>query len=338
MKTRTPQTILTSLALTLAALGATVALSACGSSAEGDSGSAAKPTLVVGQQASGIVSLVKDSGALDGAPYNVKFALFPFGPPLVQAAAAGQIDLGDVGDVPPLNGAAKDLGFKIIGAEVPPSAEQASDYIIVPKGSGIRTLEDLKGKKVAVPVGSSAHGFLLNAVKSVGLSPESVTFVNLAPAALQAAFAGGKVDAAAIWNPQVALDVEKGARVLLAGRPPLDPSVQFYVGSDKSLADPARRKLVADLLQRLGRAYQWGDAHPDQWIADVQKETGIDAKTAKIQVDNGKLQVRYVNDEIVAAEQKLADTFLEAKQITKPVDVRKILDNLLPRDYDGSAK
>lgn len=337
MSRRTPTTILTSLGLALASLAAAVALSACGASAQGDA-AAARPTLVVGQQASGIVSLVKDSGALDGAPYDVKWALFPFGPPLVQAAAAGQIDLGDVGDVPPLNGAAKDLGFKIIAAEVPATPDQASDYLIVPKGSPIRTLRDLRGKRVGVPVGSSAHGLLLNAVKSAGLSAQTVSFVNLAPAALQAAFAGGKVDAAAIWNPQAALDVEKGARVLLAGRPPLDPSVQFYVGSSKTLADPARRRLLADLLQRLGRAYHWGTQHPERWIADVQKETGIDAKTAKIQVDNGKLEVRYVSDRIVAAEQRLADTFLEARQITKPVDVRGILDNLLPRDDDGSAR
>ena len=56
--------------------------------------SASKPTFVVGQQESGIVSLFKQSGALNGAAYNVKFAVFPFGPPQVQAAAAGQIDIG----------------------------------------------------------------------------------------------------------------------------------------------------------------------------------------------------------------------------------------------------
>jgi sulfonate transport system substrate-binding protein len=300
---------------------------------EGDTGS--KPTLVIGQQQSGIVSLVKDSGALNGAPYNIKWAVFPFGPPLVQAAAAGQIDLGDVGDVPPINGAAKDLGFKVIAAEVAPSSEQAGDYLIVPKGSKIKTLADLRGKSVGVPVGSSAHGFLLNAVKSVGLSPQTVKFVNLAPAALQAAFVGGKLDAASFWNPQVALDVEKGARILLAGHPPLDPNVSFYVGANKTLNDPNRRALLADLLKRLGRAYHWGTTHPEVWIKDVQKETGIDAKTAAIQVNNGKLEVRYITPEIVKSEQVLADTFLEARQITKKVDVSSIVDNLLPRDFDG---
>ena len=298
--------------------------------------SASKPTLVVGQQESGIISLVKDSGALNGASYNVKWAVFPFGPPEVQAVAAGQVDIGtDIGDVPPINGAATESGFKVIGAIVPPSFKQAGNYLILPKGSTIKKLTDLKGKQVGVPFGSSAHGFLLNAVQSVGLSPTTVKFVNLPPAALQAAFNGGKVDAIAIWNPQAAVDLENGASVLLAGRPPLDPDVGFTVGNEKDLNDAAKRKLLVDLLERLARAYAWGDAHPAQWIKDVQKETGVDAKTATIVVQNGKDYIQYVTPTILASEQKLADTFYKAKQITKPVNVSAIVDNVLPQGWNG---
>jgi sulfonate transport system substrate-binding protein len=298
--------------------------------------SASKPTLVVGQQESGIISLIKDSHALDGASYNVKWAVFPFGPPEVQAVAAGQVDIGtDIGDVPPINGAATTSGFKVIGALVPPSFKQAGNYLIVRKGSSIKTVKDLKGKKVGVPFGSSAHGFLLNAVQSVGLSPTTVHFVNLVPAALQAAFNGGKVDAISIWNPQAAIDIQAGNPVLLKGTPPLDPDVGFTVGNAKALADPAKRALLTDLLKRLGRAYAWGDAHPQQWIKDVQKETGIDEATARIQVENGKELIEYVTPSILASEQKLADTFYKANQITKPVKVSLILDNILPKGWTG---
>lgn len=315
-----------------AALVAAAGLGALAASAKGDS----KPTLVVGQQESGIISLIKDSGALNGAPYNVKWAVFPFGPPEVQAVASGQVDIGtDIGDVPPINGAATESGFKVIAALVPPSFKQAGNYLIVPKNSPIKTLKDLKGKSVGVPFGSSAHGFLLNAVQSVGLSPSSVKFVNLVPAALQAAFNGGKVDAISIWNPQAAVDIEAGNRVLLKGTPPLDPDVGFTVGNSKDLADPAKRKLLTDLLERLGRAYAWGDAHPAQWIKDVEKETGVDQKTATLQIDNGKELVEYVTPSILASEQKLATTFYKAKQITKPVDVSAILDNVLPQGFTG---
>ncbi|HVV58022.1 MAG TPA: aliphatic sulfonate ABC transporter substrate-binding protein [Gaiellaceae bacterium] len=305
---------------------------ATATTAAGDS----KPTLVVGQQESGIISLVEDSGALKGAPYNVKWAVFPFGPPEVQAVAAGQVDVGtDIGDVPPINGAATTAGFKVIAAIAPPSYKQAGNYLLVPKGSPIRTLKDLKGKKVGVPFGSSAHGLLLNAVKSVGLSPSTVSFVNLQPSALQAAFNGGKVDAISIWNPQAAVDILAGARVLLAGRPPLDPDVGFAVGNAKDLADPAKRKLIADLLKRLAKAYAWGDQHPAAWVKDIQKETGVDQKTAQFQVDNGKILIQYITPSILKTEQTLADAFYAAKQITKPVDVHALVDNVLPVGFNG---
>ena len=320
----------------LALIGGLAGLGVAGAGAAG--AGASRPTFVVGQQESGIVSLFKQSGALNGAAYNVKFAYFPYGPPLVQAAAAGQIDLGDVGDVPPINGAGKDPGFKVIAAEVPPSFKQVGDYIIVPKGSKIETLAELRGKTVGVPEGSSANGFLLNAVRSVGLSPTTVKFVNLAPAALQAAFASGDIDAAAFWNPQVTLDVENdGARILALGRPPLDPDVSFYVGADKDLTNPARRAMLTDLLERLARAYQWGDNHPAIWTQDVEKETGADAKSAAIDVANGKILVRYITPSIVSAEQTLANTFYQARQITKPVAVSSIIDNLLPADFTTAS-
>src|SRR5947209_3358452 len=73
-----------------------------------------------------------------------------------------------------------------------------------------------------------------------------------------------------------------------------------------------------------------GDAHLDRWAKDVQAETGVDAATAKIVVENGTVQVRYVSDSIVQDEQKLADTFIAARQITGPIDVKGIVDNLLP--------
>jgi sulfonate transport system substrate-binding protein len=315
----------TGAALALGALAAATGVAACGGTAQG--AAAGKPTFVIGQQESGIVSLVRDSGALRGAPYNIKWAVFPFGPPLVAAAASGQIDLGDVGDVPPINGAAHQLGFKVIGAE---NYAQATDFLIVPAGSKITSLADLRGKRVGVPVGSSAHGFLLNAVKSAGLSPQSVHFVNLAPAALQTAFRSGDVDAAALWNPQVALDVENGARILLAGHPPLDPNVGFYVGADKDLSNPTRRAQLADLLARLGRAYHWGKEHQSVWIKDIEQETGIDAKTAATQVKSNLLEVAPVTPAIVKTEQGLAQTFYQAGQISRPVSVAGIVDNLLP--------
>ncbi|MGH3582976.1 MAG: PhnD/SsuA/transferrin family substrate-binding protein, partial [Mycobacterium sp.] len=143
----------------------------------------------------GSEELARVTGAFDDAPYKVKFARFDYGPPLVQATATGDIDLGYVGTVPPITGAAKQFGFKIVATQHGADPTKAAENIIVPKDSPIQTLDDLKGKKIAIPQGSSAHGLALLALKSVGLTPKDVDLVYLSPAAGATAFNTGKVDA-----------------------------------------------------------------------------------------------------------------------------------------------
>src|SRR6266568_3641836 len=109
---------------TIAVVAAASTLAACGSSG---SGSSVKPlaktftashpewsnyTFTIGDNGGdGSQGLAALTGVFDNAPYKVKFAHFTYGPPLVQATASGDIDLGVVGDVPPITGAAKEYGF-----------------------------------------------------------------------------------------------------------------------------------------------------------------------------------------------------------------------------------
>jgi sulfonate transport system substrate-binding protein len=338
------------LGMALCVLGSSAALAACGSSSSSSSSggssdpttasnasssSGGEPTFIVGQQESGIVSLSQDIDAFKGAPYHVKFAYFPYGPPEVAAAAADKLDLADLGDVPPITGASHDLPFKLVAAEVPPTYQQASDYIVVPKGSSVTSVAQLKGKSIGVPFGSSANGYALDAIEAAGLSPSTVKLVNLAPAAAQTAFQSGSIDALALWNPQVTVDTENGARIIGYGRPPLDPDVGFYIANTSDLSDPNRKADLLNLLERLGAAYQWGDAHPNAWIAGIEHETGVDAKTATITVHNGYEEVRFITPQIVKNVQVLANTFYTAKQISKPVQVSNYVANILPQSYSG---
>lgn len=284
----------------------------------------------------GSQALAKTTGVFDNAPYKVRFARFTYGPPLVQAAASGDIDLGSVGDVPPITGAAQEYGFKIVAVERSLTPTRPQENIIVPKGSPIRTLADLKGKKIAVPQGSSAHGLALNALKSVGLTPKDVRLVFLDPAAGATAFATGKVDAWAIWNPQSAIAIEHGARVLAKGLPPIDQTSSYYVASDTSLNDPAKRAALTDVLKRLAREFAWAVKHPGQYAQAISQEDGLplsDAKAALAAMEN---RVTAVEPSDITAEQQLGDAFLQAGQINKKVDVSSITDNLLPAGYDSS--
>lgn len=296
-----------------------------------------KYTFTIGDNGGdGSEELARATGVFDNAPYKVKFARFNYGPPLVQAAASGEIDLGSVGNVPPITGAAKTYGFKIVAVNRSLTPDQALENIIVPKGSPLKTAADLKGKRIAVPQGSSAHGLALNALKSVGLTPEAAELVYLDPAAGATAFNTGKVDAWAIWNPQSAIAVKNGARVLVKGLPPIDQTSTYYVASDKSLKDKDKRAALTDVLKRLSHEFAWAVKNPEEYAKALAKEQGIPLADAKASLAAYSNRVTPVEKSDIELEQKLADVFLEAKQIKAKVDVESITDNLLPAGYDSS--
>ena len=330
------------LASTLAACGSSSSDTAAPLSNAVDASEAKHPewskyTFTVGDNGGdGSEALAKLTGVFDNAPYKVKFARFTYGPPLVQAAASGDIDLGSVGDVPPITGAAKAYGFKVVAVNRSLTPDQAVENIIVPKGSTLKTAADLKGKRIAVPQGSSAHGLALNALKSVGLTPKDAKLVFLDPAAAATAFNTGKVDAWSIWNPQSAIAVKNGARILVKGLPPIDQTSSYYVASDTSLKDKTRRAALTDVLKRLSREFAWAVKNPDTYAQALSQEQGIPLADAKASLAAYSNRVTPVVSSDIALEQKLADAFLEAGQITKKVDVKSTVDNLLPVGYDSS--
>ncbi len=213
---------------------------------------------------------------------------------------------------------------------------KAAENIIVPRIPRSRPSADLKGKRIAVPQGSSAHGLALLALKSVGLGPKDVQLVYLSPAAGGTAFNTGKVDAWSIWNPQSALAVKDGARIIAKGLPPIDQVNNYYVATDKSLGDPTRRAALADVLTRLARVFNWAQKNPDEYAKAIAKETGVPLVDAHTTIEAYPFTITQVLPEDIKAEQALSDAFFEAGEITKQVDVTTISDNLLPDGFDSS--
>jgi sulfonate transport system substrate-binding protein len=294
-----------------------------------------KYTFVIGDNGGdGSQALSQITGVFDKAPYKVTFARFTYGPPLVQAAASGDIDLGVVGDVPPITGAATEYGFSVVGVAHYINTKIPDEDIIVPKGSPIHTISQLKGKKIAVPEGSSANGLVLLALKSAGLTPQQVQMDYLSPAAGATAFASGKVDAWAIWNPQVSLAIQQGARIVAKGLPPIDQSSNYYVAPNRDLSGP-RRAAFTDLFQRLAAEFTWADKHPNAFAQALSEEDTISLADAKAVVPASEFYVAPVKASDIQAEQALSNAFFQAGQIKKQVNISQIVRNVLPADYNS---
>jgi sulfonate transport system substrate-binding protein len=337
-------------------LAASGLLAACGTgtsntaSVSGASGSAksgyletnpawAKYTFVIGDNGGdGSEALAAETGIFKDASYKVKYARFTYGPPLITAAASGDISLGMVGDVPPLTGAATEFGFKIVAVEHSLYPTQPDEDIIVPKGSPIHTLAELKGKSIAVAQGSSANGLVLLALNSVGLKTSQVHVAYLAPAAAATAYQAGQVDAWAIWNPQLTLAIQSGSRVLAAGLPPIDQTNNYYVASDKLLNNPTAKAALANVLERIAFDYAWGNKHPAEYAAALAQEDGISVADATAALKAEEYSISPITPADIAAEQSLANAFISAGQITAHVNVSSVEENILPAGFNSEKQ
>lgn len=294
-----------------------------------------KYSFVIGDNGGdGSQALSQLTGVFTQAPYKVTFARFTYGPPLVQAASSGDIDLGSVGDVPPITGAATEYGFSVVGVAHYINTKIPDEDIIVPKNSPIHTLRQLKGKKIAVPEGSSANGLVLLALKSVGLTPGDVHLDFLSPAAGATAFQSGKVDAWAIWNPQVSLAIKAGARIIAKGLPPIDQASNYYVAPNRDLTGP-KRAAFTDLFERLAAEFTWADKHPAAYAQALSQEDTISLADARAIVPAFEIYIAPVKPSDIQAEQALSDAFFQAGQIKKQVNITNISQNVLPASYNS---
>ncbi|MBM9458590.1 ABC transporter substrate-binding protein [Nocardioides sp. zg-536] len=306
----------------VAALAALTALSACGGSADGSDGD--KPVLRVGVQKDGVRAVLKESGLLEDLPYEIEWAEFTAGPPIVEAASADKIDVAWVGSAPPIFGAAADANFKIV-AQVQ-EQDQQENSILVPKGSKITDVTDLEGKKVAVGKGTSAHGLLLQALKRNGLTLDDIEANYLAPADGLAAFTSGEVDAWVVWDPFVTQAIEQNDAVEITGGSPDEQGVQFEIASTKALADPETRENIKHFVGLLQQAWVWALDNSDAWGDGWAAESGLAPEITRVVAKNKAAAFGRVTPETIAAEQALADAFFEAGELPKKIDFAAIVE------------
>jgi sulfonate transport system substrate-binding protein len=252
----------------------------------------------------------------------VSFAKFTFGPPIVEALGAGQVDIGSVGSTPPIFGAASQTNFRAVASAR--LRNGADNSIVVPGDSDIRSVKDLKGKSVAVGRASSGHGALLLALRRAGLKPSDVKIIFLPPADALAAFNSGRTDALSGWQPFTTQAELEGARVIASG-PPIDYGYYFSLASKDALEDPAKVAAIKDFLPRLRRAYDWSARNVDRYAAAWSKESGLPLEVTRKAAPERVQTLEPIDGTAIAREQQLADRLSDDGFLKRPVDVRSIV-------------
>lgn len=279
-----------------------------------------KVTLRIGDQVKITQTGLEASGQAD-FPYKGEWAAFPSGPPLLEALNADAIDIGGVGDAPPIFSAAAGAKIKAVFAT---KTAQWNQGILV-KDAAITDVKGLKGKKVAVAKGSSANWILLKALQDNGLALTDIEVSYLQPTDAQQAFANGSVDAWVIWDPFSSVAQAAGAKIILTGEKLGIPGLGFQITSDKALADPGKEAAIRDYLGRLRAAQEWQKTNKDAWAAKYSELTKLPLELTKTLLKVDGVPV-LIDDAVVKAQQAEADAFFAAGLIPAKVDFSKVVD------------
>jgi sulfonate transport system substrate-binding protein len=277
--------------------------------------------LRIGYQKYGTLVLLKARGSLEKrlAPLHVevKWTEFPAGPQLLEGLNVGSIDFGTVGEAPPIFAQAAGADLVYVGNE--PAASTA-EAIVVPKNSPIKTLAELKGKKVALNKGSNVHYLLVKLLEKAGVNYNDIDTIFLTPADARAAFERGSVDAWAIWEPFLAAaQTQTGARMLADGNGVVS-NHQFFVAS--RVFASKRPDVVAAALEEIAAVDEWARTNPREAARALAPQIGLDQQTLELALSRGGYGVKPVNDAVLAEQQNIADAFFDLKLIPKRIAVR----------------
>ncbi|BDG46235.1 aliphatic sulfonate ABC transporter substrate-binding protein [Parageobacillus sp. KH3-4] len=302
-------------------------MSGCGQKATTE-GKEKNVTIRIGiQQSLGPLLLAKEKGWFEKEfkkeGVNVKWIEFQSGPPHFEAMASNNLDFGAVGNSPVISAQAANIEFK----EISKAADGAKgDAIIVPQGSKIQSLKDLKGKKIAVAKGSSGFNFLYQALEHAGLKASDVEMIQLQPDEAQAAFDTSKVDAWAIWEPFISYEVlKKKARIVADGEDLQAYSPSFIVARTGFIKE--HPDLTVQFLKIYEKARRWQNDHFDEAAEIYAKAKKIDKDVVVRALRNNPSLNEPIADDVIRAQQKTADFQYEQNIIKTKIDTSKVVDN-----------
>ncbi|MGR9501293.1 sulfonate ABC transporter substrate-binding protein (plasmid) [Rhizobium leguminosarum] len=285
---------------------------------------AADKVVRIGYQKYGTLVLLKGKGLLEkklkSIDYTVEWTEFPGGPQLLEALNAGAVDFGSTGETPPIFAQAANAPLVYIAHEPPAPRGEA---ILVPKDSPIKSVADLKGKKVAFNKGSNVHYLLVKALEEAGLTYEDVEPSFLAPADGRAAFEKGAVDAWVIWDPfQAVAEVAIEARELRNGEG-IVPNHQFYLGTT-SLVD-GHAQAIDVLIDAISEIDEWTKSDTAAAAAELSPSVGIPEPVLVKALERQSYGIKSLDDTVVAQQQSIADTFFKLKLIPKEVTIADVV-------------
>lgn len=281
-------------------------------------------TLNIGFQKYGILPIVKAKGELEktlaAQGVQVKWVEFPAGPQLLEGLNVGSVVLGEAGEAPPIFAQAANPNLVYVANQ--PAAPSA-EALIVQKDSPIQSIQDLKGKRIALNKGSNVHYLLLKLLEENNLTLSDIQPVYLPPSDARAAFEKGAVDAWVIWDPFLAAaEHQIHARVIANGEH-LVSNHQFYL-SDRQFAEN-HPQVLNTVVTTLNQTTDWVKTHPDDAAKLLEKPTALKFDILKTSISRMGFGVQPISEKVAKEQQYVADAFFAQKLIPKQLVIQDAL-------------
>ena len=283
--------------------------------------SAGETVLRIGDQKGNAQAVMEAAGVLKDVSYKIEWKEFAAAAPLLEALGAAAIDVGLVGDAPFTFAAAANVPAKAIAA-IRQSREGLA--ILVPENSPIKSIDDLRGKKIATGRGSIGHQLVLAALVAKGWAAGDVQLVFLAPSDAKIAYSQGSVGAWSTWEPYVSQEeVLFKARRVISGEG-LTPGLSFVVATPDAIRD--KRAALEDFVRRLTAARAWSQDHVEGYAETWGRLMNIPSAVAVNWLQRARIRIVPIDDAVVTDEQKTIDLYFNSGLIKQKLDASGVVD------------
>lgn len=288
---------------------------------------AAPRTLRVGNQRGGLRSLLEVSGLARDLPYRIEWSEFPAAQPLLEALNANAVDLGSMGDLNFFSVYSSGAPIKAIAAT---RSDGASQNIVVRGDSPIRSVADLRGKRIAAARGGWTHYSLLTILHKAGIPFSDLRFAWLLPAEAALAFRTGEVDAWSVWEPYTSLEVLNfNARVLADARG-LTPSASVLAVHNDALTQ--RREQLLDFVRRNARGWAWAQGNRDEYARFTAQIIRQPVPVIQRAYEVSQTRAVPIDDALVREFQTAVDQAQAWGVVPQRVTVAEAVDQSFSRD------
>jgi sulfonate transport system substrate-binding protein len=267
-----------------------------------------KVTLTIGSPCKTCLArLLIASGQDQNTPYTIKWADFDSTPPLIEALKAGHVDVAQGGETGVLFGVANGTKIKILGAT--DESGEGGSLILVKNSSEIKTVADLKGKRVALPYYTAQHYQLAKALDKAGVAWGDADIVNLNTTDGLSALNTGAVQAFVVWDPNSAVaEVNYESRALQNLKDAVKTYGTFYA-TEAAVNDPGKRAALEDLTRRVVRANNWVHGHKEDWAQQVAELSKLPIEPSRRAANRTQSQLAPIDEKVVTAWQEQIDYF-----------------------------